>query len=789
MDAIATITSADEGKTYTIPESRVGCAQDARETLNSLVKAEEERSKKRAKFSRMLNGNPPYDPGKLTAAGLEGQANFTQREAEGFMSAAKTPYYALAFKADRFVQLTLDYGNADAGLLQEWAGKISTRYQYALEDWTGLDTHMQRSQFQMIGFSNGPMVWEDTTDWRSSSRNAGDFMLPDDASADIEDWETAGCKRSYLPTKLWALIKNEDAATKRGWNVPACKRAIMMAASEKFISSFGQSWEYYEAEMRKGATGWDSKSKRIFVGDIFQKEFSGGISHFIVAREEGTAGAELPANLMSEKEEDKIRGFLFRKLERFDSFSEIICPFLYDVGPDGQWHSVKGAGPKIFDYCSASDRLMMATLDGAMKASGIVLKATDSQALQDAATTPMTGSTVVGPKYEVVQQRVHPDLQAPLAVKNDLGNTLSRNTGQYRAHFVTDDHAPTLGQEELNAAEQNVLADGDASRYYKYLDRFHKETFRRLLAMGKKLFAKRKNLAPVDSEKETKLTPSEEGALKFYKGCIQDGIPEEVLVFENFCRIRATRLIGNGSAQMQQIIGKELVSIAAAADERGRRFAFRNHVMSIAGITAADAMFPPYDTPQIVDSHMSLATLENNFLRMPGGKVMVDSSQDNVTHFGIHLQGVQDMAQQVQNGQTDPRALLVLLEQAGPHMFKHIEAVQGDPSRKSQVESMMDAWQGMSKMADQLAQQIEEADRAAAAEQPAQAPDPEIIKALAEVRANYEIEREKMLLKHGLKAQDQQFKHRIKDASTAHDFKLKNFTAVTDARRQPEMAA
>lgn len=783
MQAVSSITSDDEGKTYEVPESRVGCAQDARETLNALVKAEEERSKKRAKFSRMLNGNPPYDPGKLTAAGLEGRANFTQREAEGFLSAAKTPYYALAFKADRFVQLTLDYGNADAGLLQEWAGKISTRYQYALEDWTGLDMHMQRSQFQMIAFGSGPMVWEDTTDWRSSSRNAGQFMLPDDASADIEDWETAGCQRSYLPTKLWALIKNEDAATKRGWNVPACKRAIMQAASETHTASFGQSWEYYEAEMRKGATGWDSKSKRIFVGDIFQKEFSGGISHFIVAREEGTAGSELPANLLSEKEEDKMRGFLFRKCERFDSFSEIVCPFLYDVGPDGQWHSVKGAGPKIFDYCSASDRLMMATLDGAMKAAGIVLKATDSQALQDAATTPMTGSTVVGPKYDVVQQRVHPDLQAPLAVKNDLGNTLSRNTGQYRAHFVTDDHAPTLGQEELNVAEQNVLADGDASRYYKYLDRFHKETFRRLLEMGKKLFSKRKNLAPVDSEKETKLTPSEEGALKFYKSCISDGIPEEVLEFENFCRIRATRLVGNGSAQMRQIIGKEMIGLASAMDERGRRYTFRSFVSAMAGETVADATFPAYDTPQIVDSHMSLATLENNFLRMPGGMVLVDPSQDNVVHFGIHLQGVQDMAQQVQSGQNDPRALLVLLEQAGPHMFKHIEAIQGDPTRKGQIDSMMEAWQGMSKMADQLAQQIEEADQAAAKEQPAQAPDPAIIKALAEVRANYEVEREKMLLKHGLKAQDQAFKHRIKDASTAHDFRLQNFTAVAEQRR------
>lgn len=785
MDAIKTITTEDEGKTFDVPESCIGSAQDARETLNALIKAEETRSKRRANFNGMLNGNPPYSPAELRAAGQAERANFSQREAEGFMGAAKTPYYALVFKGDRFIQLTLDYANADLGLLQTWAGKIATHYQYALEDWDGLDMHMQRSQFQMVAHGSGPMVWEDKEDWRSSSRMAGQFMLPDDASADIDDWETAGCVRSYLPTKLWALIKNEERATQRGWNVPACKRAIMKAAPEKTQSLYGQSWEFYEAEMRKGATGFDAKSKRISVGDLFQKEFSNRISHFIIHREEGTAGTELS----TEKENDKQQGFLFRKLDRFENFSEIVCPFLYDVGPDGQWHSVKGAGPKIYDFCSASDRVFMSMLDGALKASGITLHAKDAQALQEAATTQMAGVTVVGPKYEVIQQRVAPDLQSPLVAKRELGDTLSRNTGQYRAHFVTDDHAPTLGQEQLNVAEQNVLADGDASRYYKYLDRFHRQTLKRLLAMGKKIFEKKKDIAPVDIEKERSLTPSEEGALKFYRGCIRDGVPEEVLKFESFCRIRATRLVGNGSAQMRQIIGKELLSLLPAMNERGRNFTLRSFTSALAGETVADAIFPAYDTPQVVDSHMSLATLENNFLKIPGATVMVDPSQDNVVHFGIHLQAVQDMAQQVQSGGADPRALLVLLEQAGPHMFKHISAVQGDPTRKAQVKGMLDAFGKMSGMADKLAQEVEEADKAAAAEQPQQAPDPEIIKGLAQVKADYELEREKMLLKHGLKAQDQQFKQRIKDAQTAHDFRLKNFTAVADQRRQPEEAA
>src|SRR4029077_3952314 len=113
---------------------------------------------------------------------------------------------------------------------------------------------------------------------------------------------------------------------------------------------FGTGWEFYEAEMRKGATNWDAKSKRIFVTDLFQKEFTGKISHFIVLQED-------EGNVATEPEKDPQKGFLFRKIGRFECWGNFICPFLYDVGPDGQWHSVKGAGPKFFDFCSASDRL------------------------------------------------------------------------------------------------------------------------------------------------------------------------------------------------------------------------------------------------------------------------------------------------------------------------------------------------------------------------------------------------------------------------------------------------
>jgi hypothetical protein len=783
MDAVATITQEPDGK-FEIPESCIGSAADARTTISTLVQAEGLRATRRAKINGMWNGNPPW-PGLLKAKGQGERANFTLREFEGFVSAAKTPYYALAFKADRFAQFTIDYGNADPGQLAEWAGKIATRYQYALEDWDGLDMNMQHSQVQMVVHGIGPMMWEDEWDWRSDSRNAGQLLLPDDASADIDKWDTAGCRRSYLPSELWKKIRNESAATARKWNVPAVKRAIMNAGPENLKTGFGMNYEYYEAELRKGSMGYDAKSKRIFVADLFQKEFDGKISHFIVLQVD-----EPTTEDNSEKPADDDFGFLFRKIGRFDSYAQIVCPFLFDVGPDKQALSVKGAGPKIFDFCSASDRLTMRTLDGAMKAAGIIVQAKDGKSLQEAAFTDTSGGTIIGPGYDAQQQRIAPDLQSPLLAKRTLSMILSDNTGNYMQRLKESNPAPTLGQEQLTVQRESVLGDHDASRYCKYLDRFHRETFRRLLAMGKKLFASRKDVAPDKDEKSESLTTSEKGALKFYKSLVvNDGIPEEILEFENFCRIMATRLVGNGSSQMRTIIGEKMLGMIPMMNERGRTFTQRMVVSGLAGETVADATFPAYDTPDIVDQNVSVATMENNFLRMPGAKLRVSPDQDDIAHFGIHMQFVGEVGQGVQAGQVDPHELLVVLEQAGPHTYEHIQEVAGDPTRKQQVKGMMEAWMQMSKMTDQLAQQVAEMDAAAAAQQPQQAPDPDLIAALAKVNGDLAIKARAQEGKFLLQAQKQNFTMSQKDKEAAHSMRLKNFEAATDAARQPQEQA
>lgn len=778
MDEIKNITSEDEGKTFDVPESRIGSASDARSVIAGLKQAEETRSLRRAKINGLLNGNRPWSQKLLESKGQGERTNLNLREAEGFVAAAKTPYYDLVFEVDRYAQFTLDYGE-DMTRREEWGDKIAARYHYALDAWDGMDAAFQRSQYQMVVHGAGPMVWENAKDWRSTSCMAGELLVPENASADVEEWETAARPKSYSPSELWRKIKKESAAETAGWQIKATQKAIMQAAPEDMQKRFGGVWESYEAEIRKGSSNYDNQSKRIQALVLYQKEFTGKISHFILL-DSGviTANEAQDGTNTAEKEKENI-GFLFRKIGRFECFTQIVNGFLYDVGPDGQWHSVKGAGPKIFDFCEVSNRLTCRNIDGAIASSGLIFQAKDANALQQTAMTMVNGGVVVGPGYLLQQNRIGADLQSPLLVKRDLFFTLERNTGQYQKRFDKENHAPTLGQAQLDASQQAVLGKGDVNRYYRALDRWHRETFRRMLLMGEKLYQSRKDVAPDAEKEERQLSPSERGALEFYRDCIEtDGIPEEALKFENFCRIKATRSIGYGSAQMRLMISESLIQMLPTMDERARNTALRMRASALGGQTVADLLFPRYDTPQIVDSHMSLAQLENNFLRMPGSKVLVDASQDHVVHFLIHFQGKEELAAMVQQGQAEPMALMIYLEQAGPHMHEHLFAIQGDPSRKDQVKAMMEAWVEMSKQADQLKQQLEEAAQAAEAEQPQQAPDPKLIAALAKVNGELEIKRLAQMGKLQLQAEKQRAQMQMKGITTAHSMRLENFKAV-----------
>lgn len=756
MDPLETL---DE-KSLEAPKSRVKTVESARERVGELRRAEETRSMRRAKVKGLLNGNQPYSAQKMRDLGRAGDANINLRTGEGTVDAAKTPYYDLVFESQRFANIESDYGD-DPQRWYEWGETISNGFHRLLDEWDAFDTQMQLKQWQMCVHGIGLSMFENMRDWRWKSRPIGDVLVKDDAEANIDELDECAIPRSYLPTRLFKLIEKEEAAKANKWKREAVKRAIIAAAPAGMREKYGHDWESYEDSLRCGDISWGNKSNRIKVVDYLLEEFDGTITRAMLLDEGG-----VPSSTEGFQKDD----FLLHKQKYADSFSQILCPFFFDVVDAGLWHGVKGMGPKIHDFCDLENRMTGRLIDQAM--AGVFVGAESADALQKMQLVPHGAVTVVPPGISFPNARIADNMQGQLAMKRDLQNTLQSNTGQYRQRVSDENQEPTLGQANLNAQQQAILGKGAVNRYYRSLDRLYKEMLRR--ALNRKL---------------TKTDPGGKQALEFQEWCLMKGVPEEALEMKNICKVKAVRSVGSGSPAMRQIIGQMLMQMLPMMNEIGAHAAKRQILAPYVG-THVDTFFPPIEQADVPDDNAWAATMENNELRKQGGEVLVTPKQNHVIHFTIHFGSAMEHVQELQAG-ANPIEVLVHLHNAGPHMKEHLDAMSGDVTRKEQLAQMGGAWMQLSKMTDQLQQQVEEAAKAEAANQEAQQPqvDPKALAALMKVRGELELKGMKLQGEMALKAEKQAVTLKLKDIAQAHGQRLKNRDAMAAAAGPTEAVA
>jgi hypothetical protein len=411
-------------------------------------------------------------------------------------------------------------------------------------------------------------------------------------------------------------------------------------------------------------------------------------------------------------------------------------------------------------------------IDGAIIGSGVALEAQDANALTETQVALFGGAAVFAPGLKVVQTRIAESLNGALAVRRDLQNTLQSNTGQYRQRVSGEQDEPTLGQAQLNAQQRAMLSKGAVNRYYVSLNGFYKEIVRRVLL-----------------PEVTENTPGGAEALKFRDCCIKRGIPEEYLTFEHVQDVEAVPSLGYGSPQMRDISSQALMQLLPMMDENARNTALRLRVCAIPGLgqQAADVFFPSIKKKGFPEDHAALATLENNDLREIGGKVLVTATQNHPTHFQIHFSNAINHLKAMQQGAAALPQVLIHLENAGPHMKEHLDRIAQDPSRKTQVKQLFDAWVNLSKTTDKLKAQAAKQQSEQQPQQPQL--DPETMAALEKVHGELGIKREKMQGDMQLKAQKQQATLRLADQKTAAEIRRGNVGATHDIRRGNLQAA
>lgn len=631
----------------TPPRTRIKDAKSAREIYHRLLKADEQSARNRAAIDEMFAGAPPYDDAELRATGQAARANVNFGEADALLESALSGYVDLLSSVEVLINFKTKFGDPQERL--DYEDTISEEITRMLRGWNSYTPNWLRLATHFVAHGVGFTYFESDLDWRWRVGGWSDFLIPRKTLASESEIEVACCSRVMQAQQLYRFIEDEQKALELGWNVSAVKKAIKDAVSNSPASGgHSTDWEAIVREMKSNDLYVGvATSSEIKVVHIWNVEFDGTVTHSIILRDDAT-----------DKED-----FLYRRVGKFSRMEQAFTIFTYGVGVNGQYHSIRGLGAKIFTEIQTSNRLRCQMVDGALLSSSVILQPANEDALQNLQLSYFGPYSILSPGVEI-QERSIPNMSTSvLPVLQDMSRLITNRTSGYQASATeVDTRQKTKYEIQSQQSDRARLSTSALSLFYDPLERLFREVVRRVC---------RRDYYPSE--------PGGDSVREFKKRCFERGVPLEAIYQVDLARVTAVRAIGAGSEQMRQLTFDEFSQIAPAFDEFGRQNLLRDRVAARIGYANSDRYVqkPTSESRPLMDE--KFANLENNTL-MAGTQLPTYPNDNHTVHAKSHIaalsQGVNGLNEGASDIATAIPGLVALLE----HATLHIEAQSADPT-------------------------------------------------------------------------------------------------------------
>lgn len=653
--------------------SRIPSIGVARDLISRTDQAFVQDQYRRARLAGLINGAPPYDQNELEDLGLGYLTNVNFLEANAILSQKASAWYELFYEVPTLVTFTPKPGRPEQFF--EYGKILDGEFHSLMMDWSGFLPLMDKVRRDADAFGLGVAIWPDDYDWRSKAFSSGSFYYDINAKLDPESIEyfylqdddvTAG--QLYR----WAF-DNEDAAQKEGWDLEAVKALLVSVYyNEEQQDDDGKMystslWEDLQARLRNGT--WPDQVKefeRVKLVHLFVKEIeTGKISKYILS--------EKRLSIPGRQEPD---AFLFASEDSIEKVSNVLWFLPYDCG-DGYLKSVRGLASHIESHCDLSNRFLGRVFDAGFVSASLVLQPKSGGDYANAQMIRSGVQTILPPNFDVIQRSTMVPEVGSLIPLRDLSISIMRNnTGVWRQHpeiLAEREATKTARQIAEESAREARLEKASTQFDYGYLERFYRETFRRLTRP-----------AYLGSTRDL---PGLKEAREFVQKVEARGVPKEIVVdLSAHFVLHVTRAIGLGSWGLKLDITNQLVAASGSFDERGRRNAMRDYVAARVSYANVDRYVGVTNRDAIPSDESSHAFLENNDLR-EGSAVMAASDQWHVSHIQVHAPLIIEILEAVEAGQIrDPEAILRTLQLAVQHLDEHRGFIAGDKTRQDFVQ-------------------------------------------------------------------------------------------------------
>lgn len=668
------------------PKHRVRDAVDAQTICQTLIFANRDRARFNAKVKGMLDGNPPFNPAVLRQNAQSYRSNFNPLEGDAILASALTPYYDLFAGSQYYAQVKLRNDNPDD---REYKSGVATEeFDQLLKDYPDFVFNMHAILHDLIAFGKGFAIWPTHWGWWFQHASYAKVYVPDATRASLGKLDIIVVREKFELHTLWNYISNRKTATALGWNVEATANAIRLAMPEQRTNQTGDvlNYDYIQQRMKdrdlvESQSG--GKQPTVQVCHLLVKEFDGSITHMMVC-EPGSVGTSTEAGSGDPRPE-----FLYRKEKKYANFREYTAAFFFET-MDGSWNGARGLGHKIFSTVEAKTRSLNKAVDNAFISSSITLQATDATSLQKASIVQIGNINVLPPGFTVQAGNIFANSQPLYDINQLLDQTITSNTGIYRAKVEKPKGNPVTATEaEIKFQNATTLSNSGVARFYQQLDWFYTELYRRVVHGQFE-----------DSDKSDEA----EAVRMFRRECAKRGVSLDDL--KKVRSVRAMRNIGNGSQINRQQALERFTPFVPMLSEAGRQNWMQDLVASEFGNSAVERYVPQREKALQPNDQQAYAAMENTDMKV-GGQPLWTGTQNNVIHAAEHLKAMAGAAQSLEQG-ADPMEVLAFLEIAGPHTQLHLSKIEADPSRKAEFKMLSQQFGQIASFTDQLFQDVQE---------------------------------------------------------------------------------
>lgn len=697
-DGLRTVRSNGEA-----PKSRVRRASQVLQICRDLVESDVRRMAKRERIWKAYKRFPPTDYSTLVELKMEDQSNVCWGMLAFAVNNTRGSFYDMIVERGRACDIQTKVGT----VIQQrvYSDLISEKYdEYGVREDFDYLIGQEISILDMCLFGKGIHMWEDVEGHVSEAVPARDFYVPEDTHIALSKFDLFMRKRKFQLYELYERIENESAAKERGWNTDAVAEAMRMQR-EDWLSNYTS--EDFMHDIVNGNMAMTSVMKEsVHVYDFYIREFDGTISRMMILQDY-TALVNEKSNPASEGveahqalEDDVVDecGFLLCKMEYAKAVNEVVCVFLDNAG-SGEWHDTPSLAEEIFVQCRQYDIIMNSIMDAVKLNMTLMLQGQTADATERLKQMVWGQFAVIPADTPFVQQRTQLDTQEATTTLQFMMSDLYSGIGRYQVGANSPNgEAPTATQSQQDAAESAKLSGTQTRRYNEQQTVYHRERFRRFIAL-------------------TKGAKGYEQFEKFKDDLKEAGVPEKAWSWENIRSVTSNMIAGPGSPSYKMQAADKIIAITnMTPKDDGQRAAFEDAIAAVAGRSNVSRYMPPKERldPDNEEWKMGLECEAFSDPNLNPKNVVVKPDDPHIQHISYHLD---DMAQTImglqdamQKGQLDEKRAfpgMTRLMHQGAHVTAHMQFLARDTGKQPILKKFSADLNIIQKQIGQLQQQMQ----------------------------------------------------------------------------------